>query len=325
MIVPQYWSESKSTQRIQGKQFTLKRFGWSDTSEQAAKAHADQRLSEAIRELERQGTVRRIDHKTAYNGAEGIPIREEVVARHQDVIISRNSYGALCLNTPDVFFADIDFPPEAALSISTILFLTLLGASAVTGYAFGQWSIFLAGLLITGVLTPWLAKVYRRAHRNAGGGPEEQSMQTIKAVSRDHPELNIRVYRTPLGHRVLLMNSTYDPAQDKTQQLLEAFQSDALYTKMCRNQHCFRARVSPKPWRIGVGPIKPRPGVWPIHPERMSQRKKWVTDYEQAAKQFASCRFVTQMGSSRTTPKADFVRKLHDQLCQSDKSQIALG
>lgn len=45
----------------------------------------------------------------AYNGAQGVPIREEVLERHGDTVITRNGYGAKCLNTPDVLFADVDF------------------------------------------------------------------------------------------------------------------------------------------------------------------------------------------------------------------------
>jgi hypothetical protein len=50
-------------------------------------------------------------------GVEGVPIREQIVQRDGDVIITRNSYGALCLNSPDVLFADIDHaqPPAGCV------------------------------------------------------------------------------------------------------------------------------------------------------------------------------------------------------------------
>ena len=37
-------------------------------------------------------------------GGIGLPIREEVLARNGDDVITRNSYGARCLNEPDVLF-----------------------------------------------------------------------------------------------------------------------------------------------------------------------------------------------------------------------------
>ena len=38
-----------------------------------------------------------------------------------------------------------------------------------------------------------------------------------------------------------------------------AIGADPIYVQMCLRQHCFRARVSSKPWRIGIGQhLRPR-------------------------------------------------------------------
>ena len=126
MIAPQYWSESKIKKVVNGKQYTLKRFGWSDVSEFEAKKHADIRLREAEEILIKAGDVRRIDHKASYNGAEGIPIREEVISHHNNSVITRNTYGALCINTPNVFFADIDFDYKPSFKIHSFAAIVLL-------------------------------------------------------------------------------------------------------------------------------------------------------------------------------------------------------
>jgi hypothetical protein len=84
---------------------------------------------------------------------------------------------------------------------------------------------------------------------------------------------------------------------------------------MCLNQHCFRARVSPKPWRIGIDRhMKPRPGVWPVRPERLPERQAWIADYEAAAEGFAACEFVEAVGSGIVHPDVARVVKLHDEL-----------
>lgn len=46
--------------------------------------------------------------QTPYNGVDSTPIREKLVERHGDIAMPRNCYGALCLNTLDVLFVDID-------------------------------------------------------------------------------------------------------------------------------------------------------------------------------------------------------------------------
>ena len=92
MIVPQYWAEAKLKTVVNGKQITIKRFGWSDDSESDAQANAQKRAEEAIARAESGEKVRKIDHKVPYNGAEGLPIREEIISRHKDCVITRNSY-----------------------------------------------------------------------------------------------------------------------------------------------------------------------------------------------------------------------------------------
>ncbi|MCY1310014.1 hypothetical protein D9M70_601650 [compost metagenome] len=88
---------------------------------------------------------------------------------------------------------------------------------------------------------------------------------------------------------------------------------------MCVRQHCFRARVTPKPWRIGIARhLRPRPGTWPIKPERMAERRQWVADYERRSAGFAACGYVRTLGEGRVDPRVDAVRELHDRLCRAD-------
>lgn len=325
MIIPQYWSESKTKKRIDGRQFTVKRFGWSDISEQDAKKHADERLQEAINTLETERTVRRIDHKTSYNGAEGIPIREEVVSRHEDVIISRNAYGALCLNTPDVLFADIDLEYKAPLQIRVTSFIVLFLISAVAGWYWKSWSALFVSMFIAATFAPTLANLVYKLVLSISGGLEQKTLKKIKKASKDHPDWHLRVYKTPLGFRVLLMNDTYCPTDDTTISILNALKSDPIYVQMCKNQHCFRARVSPKPWRIGLERLKPRPGVWPIKQERMAERREWVALYEKKAENYSSCQYLMHLGSDKVAAKAERVRQMHDELCKANRSELTIA
>ena len=101
----------------------------------------------------------------------------------------------------------------------------------------------------------------------------------------------------------------------------ECFQAlgvDAIYARMCLNQRCFRARVSPKPWRPAIGThLRPRPGVWPVNPARLPERARWIEAYEQAARGHASCRLAETFGSRAVGPNAQAVQALHDGLCQA--------
>lgn len=325
MIVPQYWAESKTKKIVNRRQFTIKRFGWSDTSEQEAKSHAEARLREAVAFLEANGEVRRIDHKVPYNGAEGIPIREEVIARYQDVVISRNTYGALCLNTPDVLFADIDHELEAPTAIRLFSFALLAGLSAVAALSMHSWIALVGFLFLTLVFSSSVAGIVHKILLALAGGAEKKSLQTITKVSTENPDLHIRLYRTPMGLRILLMNDAYDPGGDLSMNILKSFNSDRVYIQMCKNQNCFRARVSPKPWRVGVERLGPRPGVWPINPDRLADRAKWVSKYEKSSANYSSCHFLMKLGSNKVHEKAEFVRQIHDDLCKAHRNELGIA
>ncbi|MCP3866832.1 MAG: hypothetical protein GY703_01790 [Gammaproteobacteria bacterium] len=314
MIVPRYWSESKTRKVVDGRQFTIKRFGWSDLSEQDAKTHANTRLQEAVNTLDMEGDVRRVDHKRSYNGAEGIPIREEVIRKERDVVISRNAYGALCLNTPDVLFADIDLEHEIPFRAYVIALISLSLCAGMASLYFDFWAMYLVSIITVLAFTSTVANLMHRVLIAMSGGLEKRAMDRIRTVSKENPELHLRLYRTPNGFRALLMNDTFSPTSEDTISLLKRLKSDNVYIRMCKNQNCFRARVSPKPWRIGVERIKPQPGVWPVKEERMPERRAWVDRYEKKAETYSSCRFLMRLGSDSVAEKAEFVRKLHDEL-----------
>jgi hypothetical protein len=94
MIVPQYCAEGRLQHRDQRRQVTVRRFGWSDVSQADAQANADARVQAALARVVAGETIPKREPKVAYHGAAGVPIREEIVGRHGDTIITRNSYGA---------------------------------------------------------------------------------------------------------------------------------------------------------------------------------------------------------------------------------------
>jgi len=129
MIVPEYWAEAREQVRHKGRMVTVRRYGWSDDSVEAAQEHARLRTREALDAILSGATLPRRELRTNY-GTAGVPIREQIEARHGDVVITRNSYGALCLNTPDVLFADVDMaerPSGSAMPIGIAAVVAAFG------------------------------------------------------------------------------------------------------------------------------------------------------------------------------------------------------
>ncbi len=318
MIVPRFWAEARLQQRDKKRQFTIRRFGWSDLSLEDAQVNADRRAAEALQRIGAGEKLARREPKAAYNGAEGVPIREEIVDRHQDIIITRNAYGAQCLNTPDVLFVDIDFErtPNRGTAAGVGILLGL-------GALLAGWTLLSPVIGIVAGLTVWLIGYVIAARLTAialekNGGVEQRARARIDRFIGTHPDWHLRIYRTPAGLRVLAMHRTFDPSEAAVTACFDALGADPIYQKMCMNQHCFRARVSPKPWRIGIDAhLRPRPGIWPVSAERIPERRRWIDAYELACGSFASCSFVAALGSDVTTAKALLVQEIHDGLSKA--------
>jgi hypothetical protein len=300
--------------RHKGRIVTVRRYGWSDDSIEAAQAHARARTREALDAILSGANLPRRELRTNY-GTAGVPIREQIVARHGDVVITRNSYGALCLNTPDVLFADVDMaerPSGCAMSIGISALVAVVGF--VAGFAAWHW---LAGVALALVAT-WMANRFmlrrRQADFDRDGGAEARALALVDAFSASHPDWHLRVYRTPAGLRVLAMHRTFQPQDDDAAAIFSALGADHLYTVMCKVQHCFRARLTPKPWRIGIDQrIRPPVAAWSAEQAALPERLAWIAGYEQRSTGYAACRYLRSLGdTNRLDPKAEHVRALHD-------------
>jgi hypothetical protein len=322
MIVPKFWAEGRAHQPRhgkEGKQVTIRRFGWSDESETAAQAMADRRAREAFERAVRGEKFARREPKVSYNGAAGVPIREEIVATHGETVITRNLYGAQCLNTPNVLFADVDFDPQRGSGWGCLVSILLFLGSVLIGkyvYHLGAAG-FLIGLPLA-ILGYWATYQLRLAAIKLRGGADKLARQRVQSFVTAHPGWQVRLYRTPAGIRALVTHRTFRPDEPEVTEFFNRLHADSLYVRMCRNQQCFRARLTPKPWRIGIsGHLKPRPGVWPVKPERLPERRAWIADYEAKSRGFAACSFLETLGTGQADPAARAVQQLHDQLSRA--------
>jgi len=319
VIVPQFWAEARRRHRDSNRQITVRRFGWSDASERDAQIMADARAEEALREAVAGRTVDRRERKVAYGGAQGLPIREQVVGRAGDVVITRNAYGARCLNTPDALFADVDFEMSGSLKLKFGIFFAFAVAAAVL-----VWGLDYSrsvGIALVGVAlfaSAPLGDLVQKWRVALSGGPERQARGRLAAFLAAHPAWSVRVYRTPAGLRLLATHAPQVPVDAPVEEFMRAVGTDPLYVTMCRNQHCFRARLTAKPWRIGIeSHMKPRPGVWPVRPERRAERAAWIARYEVQAASYAACEYVETVGSGTVHAKLAPLIELHDRECRA--------
>ena len=218
-------------------------------------------------------------------------LREEIVqtvanGAHTDAaVVTRNAYGALVLNTASTMFIDVDFPSDGKAAGTGGLFRRLLG-------------------------------------KTASPGPQETALQQVQDWAGQQPSLGLRVYRTCAGLRCLVTNRTYDPARAETMEILRSIGSDPLYIRLCQAQACFRARLTPKPWRCGV-PMRPPKYPW-ADAAAESQFRQWQTGYQRSIQGYSVCRLLQHFGPEPVHPEIRPILDLHDRfVCERPDRPLA--
>jgi hypothetical protein len=207
------------------------------------------------------------------------PFREQVIqeiksgAGELTAVVTRNSFGCQVLNTTRVMFVDIDLPEPKPPGFFKRLF--------------GK---------------PDLAPSDNH-HQNG-------AMANIETWTRNHPEWGWRVYRTRAGLRLLATQGLVDADSGETDKVFDALGTDPLYRKLCQSQKCFRARLTPKPWRCG---IRTKPRRWPWLDAREEKRfQKWEAQYQSFSASWATCELISQIGNVMIHPDVQSIVNLHD-------------
>jgi hypothetical protein len=76
---------------------------------------------------------------------------------------------------------------------------------------------------------------------------------------------------------------------------------------LCQKQACFRARLTPKPYRMKMRRYKVQ---YPREGEDAALRQ-WLADYERESRNFSVCKFIEQVEARHSV---DDVVRLHDEI-----------
>lgn len=128
-----------------------------------------------------------------------------------------------------------------------------------------------------------------------------------QAAGSAYAGLGFRLYETYQGARVIVTGGNFEARSRETQSLMNEFNVDPLYASICRKQGCFRARLTPKPWRMKMKAYKVR---YPRE-DADSQFNEWLRAYEQASRNFRVCKFIEQIGAGSGMSEAV---RLHDEM-----------
>jgi hypothetical protein len=288
MNIPKYWAKRQASidaTRANGQALLLSCWQWSNSSTSEAFQRADARLNELVQKAAMGMRLNRYSYGER-------AMREETTQSitnddgREVAVVTRNAYGALVLNAANAMFIDIDFPEneKSTAPTSGVGRLSLFGGKSKPA-------------------APTLSL-------------EERGLQRVTAWAAQHPDLGLRVYRTFGGLRCLVTNTVFEPGSSDALGILKALDSDPLYVSLCRQQQCFRARLTPKYWRCGV---KRPPSRFPWdNPGEEARYRQWQQGYEMTSSSFATCRLVKAIGSNQVHPDIAPILNLHDQLACTD-------
>ncbi len=158
--------------------------------------------------------------------------------------------------------------------------------------------------------------------RSGQDAQQEAALERVRSWMLDVEAWSMRVYRTFAGLRLLITHDLFDPTADGTLNVLQELQSDPLYIRLCRHQESFRARLSPKPWRMRLEK-PPSRYPWESSEQEYSYRQ-WVARYDGVAAEFAVCQLVAELGNGREHPEVGSLIALHDRYtCTGDDLRLA--
>lgn len=135
-----------------------------------------------------------------------------------------------------------------------------------------------------------------------------------RARQADCAGLGLRVYETHKGIRVIVSGRRIDPRSPQTTRFMRSFNADWLYTTLCRKQACYRARLTPKPYRMK---LRAHRVTYPRNTQQEAAFRAWLPGYESASERYATCRFVRAIGVDARSPIIEY----HDRVSGAQSSR----
>jgi hypothetical protein len=219
------------------------------------------------------------------------PFREQVLrevksgAGESAAVVTRNSYGCLVLNTARVMFVDIDLPEPKPSG-------------------------------------GFLKRLFGKPDPAPPTDPQDMAMRKIEDWTGKNPQWGWRIYRTRAGLRLLATQGLVEADSAVADGVFVALGADPLYRRLCKAQKCFRARLTPKPWRCGV---RDKPDRWPWLDAKAETRfQKWEAQYQSSSRNWATCELLRQIGNSTVHAEVQTIVEMHDDATRvGSKLQLA--
>ena len=139
----------------------------------------------------------------------------------------------------------------------------------------------------------------------------EQAISALH-ILEEKENLNFRIYQTAGGLRAIETTKEWQPASWQTKRLMRSVYADPLYVSLCWSQECFRARLTPKPWRHFE--------LAPADYNHESGEEWMKSDYTE---EVAVCKLITE-GSKPIDDKFKSAIEYHDKITKAFENSLIL-
>ncbi|MDN5892377.1 MAG: hypothetical protein L0H51_09480 [Psychrobacter sp.] len=300
----------------------------------------------------------------------GLPNNNAVATQ---LIVTRNSYGAQVANVDNIAIIDVDnddllrhnYPddynhhgfmpaflvnqsnPSAKVKVWVFVIVFILIASVIAWLGL-SW-LWLLTVMFGATAYLWQQASVRDKARAQKYADDAASLlpfitDLIKKRITSHPNESFRLYQTPAGFRIIATHDVVSPSDSVVEEWFAYFHADTNYVRLCQVQHCFRARLTAKPWRMNevednnLAKDIPAKDFWfsfedtdversiEQRQDELKARKQWIADYDNYAKNYRACHYVESMigkevaNNSKAHANIDDFVQWHDRACQVNKA-----
>ena len=267
MIIPKYWVKIEyPATDSTGKDITIVSRGWSLSSKEDAISLAKSRARKMLKRINHKN-----DSESYLVPYDKIPLAEPIIENINDKV--GNLIGVITRNH------------EGCLVLNTK-------------------NLVFIDVDLPKIRISLICKILSIFFKETKKDSEQETYENIIKVL-EHYRLSARIYKTKAGFRIILENS-YSPDDFNLLKIMKELKADPLYIKLCKRQNCFRARLTPKPYRIGLSNLAHK------FPYQESEIYEWETQYKNVISNYSVCVLLKTLNNS---PELNDLTKLHDQYC----------
>jgi hypothetical protein len=152
---------------------------------------------------------------------------------------------------------------------------------------------------------------------------KQKSLEKRKCLSKiknflRKQSIDAAIFETHSGYRVLVTDREVSPNSYEAYGLMMLIDADPLYRILCERQKCYRARLNPKPFRIGVPEI-----VVKEHTVSRKETKEWISLYNKVSMEYSVCKEVLKPQKPIERNSIQQIYGLHALYCINENKPLA--